>query len=369
MKIVQLIPELNEGGVERGVVELSRELVKLGFESIIISHGGKLAHQVEKDGALHVKLDVCSKNILTAPWRIFKLYQALKKLRPDILHVRSRVPAWMVFFANAFLHIPVVSTVHGFNSVNKYSSIMVKSDQIICASSFLVEHIVKHFNANPAKIHIIPRGIDFNYFNTSKLDTRFMKAFKDEYHLANKHVILHVARITHWKDQATTIRAFLDLRTKRNDIKLFFVGGIDPKRTSYYEELLALVANSNFKDDIIFLGSQTKMKELYALADLTISASTKPETFGRANVESLAMGIPLLATPLGATKDYVEEGVTGFYFQEKDHQTLACMIEKALVYNFEPEKIKLFAQINFSLEQMVAKNILIYEGFKKQCIS
>ena len=97
MKIVQLIPELNEGGVERGVIELSRELVKQGFESVVISNGGKLVEQLEHDGALHVKVNVCSKNVLTAPWRIWKLYCALQKIKPNLLHVRSRVPAWMVF--------------------------------------------------------------------------------------------------------------------------------------------------------------------------------------------------------------------------------------------------------------------------------
>lgn len=365
MKIVQLIPALNEGGVERGVVELSRELVKLGFESVVISNGGKLVEQLEKDGSMHVQLDICSKNILSAPWRIIKLYLALKHMKPDLLHVRSRVPAWMVFFANKFLRLPVIATVHGFNSVNKYSAIMVKADQIICASSFLVEHIIQHFHADPTKIHIIPRGIDFNYFNTEALDTQFTQAFKQEHHLDHKHVILHVARITHWKDQATTIRAFLELRAKRDDIKLFFVGGIDPKRVSYYEELQALVANSKYAEDIVFLGSQSKMKELYALADFTISSSIKPETFGRANVESLAMGIPLLATPIGATQDYVIEGETGFFFEPKNHHALAMMMQKTLEnYSFNKEYIKVFTKTHFSLEQMVEKNVAIYRTFE-----
>ena len=365
MKIVQLIPELNEGGVERGVIELSRELVKQGFESIVISNGGKLVEQLEKDGSHHIQLDVCSKNIVSAPWRIVKLYFALKNIQPDLVHVRSRVPAWMVFFANKCLHIPVVSTVHGFNSVNKYSAIMVKADQIICASSFLVEHIVKHFHADATKIHIIPRGIDFNYFNTEALDTQFIKTFKQKHHLADKHVILHVARITHWKDQATTIRAFLELRSQRNDIKLFFVGGIDPKRVSYYKELQTLVTNSEYAEDIVFLGSQAKMKELYSLADLTISASTKPETFGRANVESLAMGIPLLATPIGATMDYVIEGQTGFFFEPKNHHELAKLMQKSLSdYSFNRELIKAFAKTHFSLDQMVDKNVAIYRAFE-----
>ena len=363
MKIVQLIPELNEGGVERGVIELSRELVKRGFESVVISNGGKLVEQLERDGALHVKVNVCSKNVLTAPWRIWKLYCALQKIKPNLLHVRSRVPAWMVFFANKLLHLPIVSTVHGFNSVNRYSAIMVNADQIICASSFLIDHVIKHFHADPSKIHLIPRGIDFNYFNTHELDTTFMESFKGEHHIAQKRVILHVARITHWKDQATTIRAFLELRAKRDDIKLFFVGGIDPNRISYYEELQNLVSDSNFSEDIVFLGSQSKMKELYALADLTISSSTKPETFGRANVESLAMGIPLLATPIGATQDYVKEGETGFFFTPKATHELCVLMQKALEYPFDKEKIQTFAKTHFSLEQMVEKNVAIYRTF------
>ncbi len=364
MKVVQLIPELNEGGVERGVVELSRELVKRGFESIVISNGGKLVEQLEKDGALHVKVNICSKNILSAPWRIFKLYRTLKHLHPSLLHVRSRVPAWMVFFANKVLHLPVVSTVHGFNSVNKYSAIMVKADQIICASSFLVKHIIQNFDADSTKIHIIPRGIDFNYFNTEALDFNFIATFKEQYKLENKQVILHVARITHWKDQATSIRAFLELRAKRDDIKLFFVGGIDPKRVSYYEELQQLVTKSSFAEDIVFLGSQSHMKELYSLADLTLSASTKPETFGRANVESLAMGVPLLATPIGATQDYVVEGKTGFFFEPKNNRQLASLIQKTLSYPFDKKYIQTFTKSRFSLEQMVEKNIQIYKSFE-----
>ena len=363
MKIVQLIPELNEGGVERGVVELSRELVKRGFESVVISNGGKLVEQLERDGALHVKINVCSKNVLSAPWRIWKLYRALQKIKPNLLHVRSRVPAWMVFFANKLLRLPIVSTVHGFNSVNRYSAIMVNADQIICASSFLIDHIIKHFHADSSKIHLIPRGIDFNYFSTHELDTKFMETFKEEHHLANKRMIVHVARITHWKDQATTIRAFLELRTKRDDIKLFFVGGIDPKRITYFEELQRLVSDSDFAQDIVFLGSQSKMKELYALSDLSISASTKPETFGRANVESLAMGIPLLATPIGATQDYVKEGETGFFFSPQDAHELGILMEKALAHPFDKEQIQTFAKTHFSLEQMVEKNVAIYRMF------
>ena len=133
--IVQLLPELNEGGVERGTVELSRELVKRGYSSIVISNGGKLVKELEKDGTKHIKCDVCSKNILTAPLRINRLKKILKEINPNILHYRSRVPGWMVHFADKELGIPTVSTVHGYNSVSFYSKIMTKGDRVICVSN------------------------------------------------------------------------------------------------------------------------------------------------------------------------------------------------------------------------------------------
>ena len=117
MRIVQLLPELNEGGVERGVVELNREYVKLKIESYVISAGGKLENQINLDGGKHIKFDVCSKNIFTVFSRVVKLKKILKEIKPDIIHVRSRVPAWLIYFANKSLQIKVVSTVHGFNSV------------------------------------------------------------------------------------------------------------------------------------------------------------------------------------------------------------------------------------------------------------
>ena len=141
MTIVQLLPELNEGGVERGTVELSRELVKLGHASIVISAGGKLQGQIDKDGGRHITLDVCSKNPLSAFWRMVKLRKLLSTLNPDILHARSRVPAWLTYLANKKLRIPFITTVHGFNSVSAYSAIMTKGTGIIAISKSIEQHI------------------------------------------------------------------------------------------------------------------------------------------------------------------------------------------------------------------------------------
>ena len=165
MRILQLLPELNEGGVERGVVELNREFVKKEIESFVISKGGKLENQINLDGGTFIKFDVCSKNIFTAFRRVNALKKILKEIKPDIIHVRSRVPAWLVYFANKSLKIKVVSTVHGFNSVGFYSSIMQKADAVICVSNSIKEYIQKHYQTNESKITVIPRGIDLELFN------------------------------------------------------------------------------------------------------------------------------------------------------------------------------------------------------------
>jgi len=359
MKIVQILPELNEGGVERGVVDLNRELVKLGHESIVISAGGKLQNQIEEDGGKHILFDVCSKNILTAPLRIFKLHRLFKVLQADILHARSRVPAWLTYLANRTLHIPFVTTVHGFNSVNAYSKIMTYGDKVICGSRFMIDHIIKNYQTSPEKIVLVPRGVDTDSFD-AKLNEEFIQNFKEKYHLKDSFVIAQVARITHWKDQKTTIKAFIEVKKHINHVKLLFIGSVDKSRSNYYEELKKIIDDSPYGNDIIFTGNQEHIKEIFSLSDVSISASNKPETFGRANVESIFMGTPLIATNIGATADYVIEGKNGYLFEPNDAEALARLILKVQHSSFDREEMASHIQKNFSLAQMVDKTVSVY---------
>ncbi|MCF6245625.1 MAG: glycosyltransferase family 4 protein, partial [Sulfurovum sp.] len=299
MKIVQLLPELNEGGVERGTMELSRELVKLGHESIVISAGGKLVEQIEADGGRHITLDVCSKNILTSPFRMLKLRQVLKELHPDVLHARSRVPAWLTYLANKKLHFPFVTTVHGFNSVNAYSKIMTKGDSVICVSDAIKKHIQQHYHTQEKKITIIPRGIDLEKFNPEYIDKVFIRHFKEKYALQDKFIVTSVGRITQLKDLETFIRAIAVLKEKRTDIMGLIVGGVREDKQSYFKSLHILVKEFRLEKNIIFTGSQEKVAEIYALSNVVISSSKKPESFGRSVAEALAMNTPVVATEHG----------------------------------------------------------------------
>ncbi len=362
MRIVQLLPDLNEGGVERGVVDLNRELIKHDIDNIVISNGGRLVNQIISDGGTHIQFDVASKNIFSVFSRVIKLRKILKDLNPDILHVRSRVPAWLVFFANKGLNIKLVSTVHGYNSISFYSKIMTKADTIICGSKFMIEHIINHYKANRKKIVLIPRGIDEEYFNNQGFDKDFISQLFEKYDLKDKIVLSQIARITHWKDQETTIRAISLLKKTYPNIKLILVGSYSEDRESYYTSLVNLVKELNLDKNVIFLGFTDKIKEVLSITNLNISSSSKPETFGRANVEGMFLGVPLIATNIGATSDYVLESKTGFFFEPKNYKDLSLKIEKSLILDFDKEFIKNFAKDNFTLNKMVERNLSVYNN-------
>ncbi len=359
MKIVQLLPELNEGGVERGVVELSREYSKLGIGSIVISNGGKLSKQINLDGGNHITFDVCSKNIFTAISRVFKLRKILKDLNPDILHVRSRVPAWLVFFANKSLNIKVVSTVHGFNSVSFYSKIMTKSDAVICVSNSIKEYIQKNYNTNSEIITIIPRGIDLKLFNLSNIDKSFIKDFKNVYNLESKFIISSVGRVTQLKDYETFIKAISIIKKEKTEVKALIVGGVRSDKEDYLSSLKKLIKELNLEENIIFTGSQSKIAEIYALSDVVVSSSKKPESFGRAVAESIALNTPVIATNHGGVKDIIIENKNGYFFEVGNDKELAQKILKSKSLSFDGYN---YISNNFSLNNMLDKTLLTYRN-------
>ena len=363
MRIVQVIPELNEGGVERGVVELNREFVKKGIESFVISAGGKLENQINLDGGSHVKFDVCSKNIFTAFRRVKGLQKILKEIKPDIIHVRSRVPAWLVYFANKSLKIKVVSTVHGFNSVGFYSSIMQKSDTVICVSNSIKEYIQKHYQTSEDKITVIPRGIDLELFNPKNIDEIFIENFKKEFNLKDKFIVSSVGRVTQLKDYETFIKAILLVKKEIPNIIGLIVGGVRSDKEDYLNSLKSLIKELSLEENIIFTGSQSKIEQIYALSDVVISRSKKPESFGRAVAEAICMNKPVIATNHGGVKDIIIENINGFFFEVGNDKELANNILKSKKLSFDGYG---YISNNFSLENMLDKTIEVYTIVRKR---
>ncbi len=364
MKIVQLVPELNQGGVERGTVELSRELVRRGHDSIVISAGGRLVEQVNYDGGRHLTLDVCSKNPLTAPLRVHRLKRLLRHIRPDIVHARSRVPAWLCVFALKGLDIPFVTTVHGFNSVNAYSKVMTRGDRVICVSRAIRDYIKANYNTPEEKIRVVHRGVDLDEFCPDRLDTDFVQAFKVRHGLAGRYVAACVGRITPLKNFSAFIQAIKRCSATMPDIKGLIVGGARDDKRGHLAELEALVDSLGLGDTIIFAGSQQKMAEIYSLSDVVVACSRKPESFGRSLVEAMAMGRPVVSFAQGGPLDIIDDGRTGLFCRDGSPDALAEGIAKARNTAFAD--LRSYVKTYFSLDGMVENELDVYRQLEKQ---
>lgn len=363
MHIVQVLPELNQGGVERGAVELNRELVLRGHRSTVISAGGTLAPRIEQDGGQHITLDVCSKNPLTFFFRARKLRITLYELRPSILHARSRVPAWLCWFANKRLKIPFVTTVHGFNSVSKYSEIMTRGDRVIYGSTAIKDYILKHYTVDESKLRYVPRGIDTAHFDPEKADTDFIADFKQKHQLDGRHVVTIVGRITEWKGHDCFIRALARVQKEHPEVVGVVAGGVWHGKEDYFHALENLAEETGA--EVRFTGSQSHVREIYALSDLVVSAaSTKPETFGRTAAEALAMNTPVIASAHGGSLEILLDGTNGFLFPPGDDAALADRISKAIAFDFS--NMREHIDRGFSLAHMTETELAVYQEIVKQ---
>ncbi len=304
ISVVQLVPRLNEGGVERGTLDIVREHTKTATAThVVIGEGGKLAGQIIRHGGRFMPLPLASKNPLTALSRIQKLRHTLSIISPDIVHVRSRVPAWLHYFANGTLHFPTVSTAHGINSVNPYSRIMCQADTVICPGSAVEAHLKKAYKIE--NTIVIPRGVDIEYFNPDKVSASHVAKLREQWQLNGRRVILHVGRLAKQKGHEILLRAMAKLPS--DNIALIVGDGKDKRRG----RLAALARKLGVEDKVRFAGSCDNMCEIYSLADIVLSCAIKPETFGRSIAEALAMNKPVIATNHGGARDIIGDDETG----------------------------------------------------------
>ena len=316
LHVVQLIPALNEGGVERGVVELNAYLIKKGYKSTIITSEGKQIQKIISDGGKVCKINIASKKPIIFILSLFRLKRCFQSINPDILHARSRIPAWQAFLINRSLKIPFVTTVHGFNHISKYSEIMTKGDVVIAVSNPVKDYIVENYRVSSNKIKVVHRGIDLTVFNPAILDLDWIQSFKNKYDL-NDHIIISiVGRITQLKDHSTYLKCLFRLKKKKK-IKGLIVGGI-PSNSAYYKSLKRLIAELNLQNDVIFTGSQSKLPEIYHLSDMVLSCSKKPESFGRVITEAMAMNTSVIATNHGGSLDIIPKERVDMLFKPND---------------------------------------------------
>lgn len=359
MHIMQILPALDEGGVERGVVELSRELVRQGNTSTVISHGGRLVPLLEQYGSRHLRLNVKSKNPLTALYRTTRLRHAIESVRPDLVHFRSRVPGWLFTWANKGLGLPFVTTVHGFNSVSRYSAIMTTGLRVICPSQSIADHIRRHYRTQPSKVRVIPRGLDPELFDPAKLDMDFVDQFQRCHKLRKHFVMLALGRITAWKGYGELIAAVALAARELPPFKLLVVGGVQKGQERYARSLHEQVAKLGLAQHVVFTGSQSRIPEIIHCANVVVSnTTTKPETFGRSMVEALAMERPVIASAQGGALDIIRDGVNGWLIKPGDIEALAARLLDATGTSFTG--LRDDVEQRFSLKLMVERTIAVY---------
>ncbi len=359
MKIVQLLPELNEGGVERGVVELNREFIKRGHTSVVISNGGQLVPQIETMGGQHIMFDVCSKNPLTAPYRSYKLGRLLDQLKPDIIHARSRVPAWLCHFANRRKTYPFVTTVHGMNSVNRYSRIMTTGDQVICVSEVIKGYLLGNYaGLNSKKLHVVQRGVDMQQFHPERINSEFIRGLKLSLDLDNTFIVGSVGRITFLKDYETFIAAIAQCSKLIPNIRGVIVGGVREDKQDYLTDLKALAKSLGVEHQVIFAGGQSEMPEIYSMCDVMVNASLKMGNVGRTVTESLAMNTPVIATTFEGLRNLVIDDLNGFIIKNQDVDGLSQSILK--LYNNQILETRSTVDPEFTLDVMVKNTLNVY---------
>ncbi len=362
MRILQILPSLEDGGVERGTVDSNRLYLAAGHESWVISAGGKRVAEIERDGGRHVTIDVRSKNPLSAPLRMLALRKALRQIRPDVIHYRSRVPGWLALWANRApdLRIPTIATLHGLNHPCCYSSVMVRADRVICVSTAGAAFVREHYPWVPEeRLCVIPRGVDLETFDPAKLDTDWMAQFRADHGLEGRFVATAIGRVSSLKGVDVLIRAVGELKDRWPELTALVVGGPQKHQENYLEGLYALAQELGVADRVIFAGSQRKIPELAALADVLCSCNVrKPESFGRTVAEALAMETPVIAAAHGGVLDIVRDGVDGLLVPPGDVHALAEALLK--VRQTPYPNLRAHIAERFTAERMAADTLALY---------
>ncbi len=334
MNVLQILPELNAGGVERTALEAVEALVTAGHGAHVLSNGGRLVPELEAMGGIHHTVDIGSKNILSVPWRIAGVRRLIAEYKIDIVHVRSRAPAWPAIYAARAEKVPFVTTYHGIYNAKSalkrgYNSVMAKGDIVIANSNFTREHIIREHGTEPSQITVIPRGVDMAVFDPAQISIEASKQRRESWGVPEgATLILLPGRLTAWKGQRVAIEALSHLNKVAHlgeNYHLVLLGDAQG-RDGYVVDLKALAATHNLTDRVHLPGHDADVACAYASADIIICPSTDPEAFGRTAAEAQAMGKPVIASDHGGAVEVVDHGVTGWRFPPGDAQALANAI-------------------------------------------
>jgi glycosyltransferase involved in cell wall biosynthesis len=366
--ILQVLPALETGGVERGAVQIAGATVRAGWRALVASAGGVMVRELERAGARHLQLPLDTKNPFAIRANIDRLVRVIQSEKVDLLHARSRAPAWSAWSAARRLGVPFVTTFHatyGAGNAFKrlYNAVMVRGEPVIAISRFIADHIVETYKVPRERVRVIPRGIDFERFAPEKVQPHRMLQLVKDWRLPDGvPVVLLPGRLTRWKGQTVLIEAMTLM--KRTDI-VCVLAGSDQGRVPYRQELERLVAGQGLSGRVRIVGDCQDMPAAYMLADVVVSASTEPEGFGRVAVEAQAMGRPVVATDHGGSRETVLPDVTGWLVKPGDAAALATALTDAVDLSTEArltlaETAIQHVRRNFDQQAMCEATLAVY---------
>ncbi len=371
--VLQVLPAMTTGGVERGTVQIAAALTAAGGTALVASAGGPLLHELQRTGATHIELPLESKNPLAIRKNADRLAQIIEQRRVDIVHARSRAPAWSAWKAARRTGRPFVTTYHGaYNAGNPlkrwYNSIMVRGDRVIAISDFIARHIRHVYPYSVERVRLINRGVDLATFDPAKVTSARIVQISERLKLPDGvPVVLMPGRLTRWKGQTVFIEALARLgpRGQRPPFCAIIIGS-DQGRTGYRQKLERMLRAHDLQDVVWLADHTSDMPAALMCADVVVSASTDPEAFGRVLAEAGAMGRPAIGSDHGGSQSTVIAGETGWLTPPGDPDALAEAIREAIALTPE-ERERLAARAmahvraNFSLGEMSRRTLAVYQ--------
>ena len=374
-RILQIIPNMEIGGAERTVLEITSFLKDAEFSSLVLTSGGKLIGELEKENIEVIKLKIDKKNPYSIIKNFFLFIKIFREKKIDLIHVRSRAPAWSAIFAAKKIGIPALTTWHGHVSNSSfikkiYNSIMLKGDAVIANSAYTAERISKIYNIDLNKIDIISRGVNVESFERSKFSNTEISNMRKMWSVDdNKIIILFPARLTRWKGHLVTIEAINLLKKEKFfDHVIFLFAGEKAGAENYIKKLNSIITKFKLQENIKLVERIENMPLAYLASDIVLSPSIEPEPFGRIPIEAQAAGKTIIASDHGAVKDTIKNGnnFTGFKVKPNDPQALSIAIKQSITMDKKDltkmhERAISNVKNNFSLENMCKKTLEVYK--------
>ncbi len=367
--VLQVLPELNQGGVELGTIEIATELQKQGIKNFVASAGGRMAYNLERAKIEHFTLPLKTKNPIKLWLNYRRLVKIIKENGVNIVHARSRAPAWSAYWAARKTGAKYLTTFHGTYGLGPkgikkiYNKVMTYGDLVIAISNHIKQHILKHYKCDESKIRLIHRCVNMENFDVNNISAERMIKLMEEHHLPeDKPIILLIGRLTRWKGQKLLIEALEKIKEK--EFFCIFVGD-DQGRDYYTQELKQAIASKNMEGRFSFIRHISDVPALMMISDVVVSASVEPEAFGRIAAEGEAMGRIVVASNIGGSLENLVDGKTGKHFVSGDASSLSEALTWALELSTqEREEIGKaaieYVKNNFTKEIMCNKTIAVY---------